>query len=102
MDWRNRKYFLVRLDPCAYDFRLKQLTRYGVKLHPPYNHVKREHIYNSVYDGDFSDITGISYVNFMLSCKSEDYDCITYELNKAKRRDEHVNYVELNKDMCGQ
>lgn len=102
MDWRNRKYFLVKLDPLSYDFRLEQLMRYGVKLHEPYNHIKREHVHSSTYDGDFSSITGISYVQFMLSCKSDDYDSVVYELNKGVRRDDDMKYVELTKEMCRQ
>lgn len=101
MDWRNRKYFLARLDPSTYKLRVAMLMKCGAKLHAPYNHIKRKHIHNSVYDGDFSDVTGMYYVNFMLSCKPEDYEIIVYELNKARRMDEYVRYVELNKDMCG-
>lgn len=105
MDWRERDYYLVALDYSSFNMRMEYLkcASETMKVHAPYNHIKASHPCKSNYDGDHHKITGIGYVQFMLSCKKEDSNEVEYELRKARIRDEYgSNFVKLTKEMCGQ
>lgn len=105
MDWRERDYYLVKLDNFSYKMRMEYLkwASETIKIHAPYNHIKAYHPCKSNYDGDHYKITGIGYVQFMLSCRKEDSNEVEYELRKACIRDEYgSNFVKLTKKMCGQ
>lgn len=104
MDYRKRKYYLVRLDYLSYTMRMKFLKLIdSVKIHSPYNHFRIYSSGGNNYDGNYQDITGMGYIQFMLSCQKEDSSLVEFELRKAERRDEcGCTFVELTKEMCGQ
>lgn len=105
MDYRKRKYYLVTLESYGYRERIKILKRIAPtsKISPPYNHIMRGNIDGSNYDGDHRNITGMSYVEFMISCKIEDSKLLEFQLREQKKQYGYgCNFVELTKEMCGQ
>ncbi len=103
MDYRERNYYLVRLDCWDYAMRMQylKLAAPSLKIHPPYNHFKNN---DSDYDAIFTHKLGLGgYWQMMLSCRKEDSEAVEYELSKAERRDGYGSRVlKLNKEMCGQ
>lgn len=104
MDYRERNYYLVSIDYCSHDMRLRyfKIAAPSLKIHPPYNHFK----YNDEdYDGNYLQNQGHSgYWQMMLSCKKENSDALEYELRKAVRNDRpsYSHFLKLNKELCGQ
>ena len=100
MDYRKRKYYLVRLDTCAFDMRMEylKLASSTLKIHAPYGHFEY-----GKYDGDYKSKTGLLCVQMMISCKKEDSELVEYELRKACRNDgSYSAFSELTKEVCGQ
>lgn len=108
MDYRNRNYYLVTIDPNAYDMRMRYFYNAApsLKMYGPYNHFK----YGKRYDGESTKgITQNTYWQLMMSCKKEDSEALEYELRKAKRMDKPENswslgsyFLRLDKALCGQ
>lgn len=99
MDWRKRKYYLVKISSEAREMRdknLKGISKY-VEFHPPYSHFAE-----GKYDGCFHRITEIVSPSYMLSCRKEDAEAVEYELRKAVRNDMNSKFCRLSKDACGQ
>lgn len=104
MDWRERNYYLVKTDYCSYKMRHEyyKLAAPSIKYHSPYNHFKKW-LGNNNGDSYHKEITGMFYVQEMISCKIGDSALLEYELRKAKRRDGYgSNFVKITKEMCGQ
>lgn len=97
MDYRHRNYYLVKLDPCAREMRIRyfKLASPSLKIHTPYYHIK--------YNNQSQDKINGRYWQMMLSCKTEDSDALEYELRKANRNDGFgSHFFKLNKGICGQ
>lgn len=103
MDYRDRNYYLVRIDSLSYDMRMQyfKLASPSLKIHPPYNHFKNN---DSDHDAVFTHKLGCgSYLNMMLSCRKEDSEAVEYELRKSERRDGYGSrFLKLDKELCGQ
>ena len=108
MDWRERKYYLIRLnDSTLYwwnrthnDFGWKYTTYYNmlkntihsIKFSSPYNHFKeywgkRKYGY---YDGD---VAGIKYVQFMVSCRKEYCDLFEKTMRELKKKIIRIMFI---------
>ena len=109
MDYRYRNYYLVTIDYCSYDMRMKyfRIVAPSLKIHSPYNHFKSN---DKEYDGEYTKTLGYGgYWRMMLSCKKEDENALEYELRKAKRNDKYSSlyctgshFLKLDKELCGQ
>ena len=102
MDYRKRKYFLVRLDYMMYKYRISQLKICvpSIKISPPYNHFTKN-ITIGTYDGNVKGVLGCWQM--MISCDKEHEGNLLYELRKAERRDVFgCKWFELTKEICGQ
>ena len=91
MDYRERKYYLLRLHCKYYNEELQILKKCvpSLKYHPPYNHYykKKKKIYgrhSTEYDGCY---TG-RYVHQMISCQLSEVDELMKFIN-------HYGYPEL-------
>jgi hypothetical protein len=78
-----------------------KLAAPSLKIHSPYNHFKPA-ISKSGYDANYRRITGMSYVQEMLSCRIEESGLLEYELRKASRNDHGSRFIKITKEMCGQ
>ena len=107
MDYRNRSYYLAKINYFSYDMRMHSyyLAAPSLKIHTPYNHFKGN---KEDYDGVYTRKMGYAgYWQMMLSCKKEDSESLEYELRKAERRD--VNhwcskpsyFLKLDKELNG-
>ena len=115
MDWRERKYYLVKLNEPSFPWWRKEHDDYGekykkhfrimkelapsIKLRKPYNHFK----YNKDEYGWDARMYGMDYVQYMVSCRKEHSEI--FELNMALLQEiepEHVFIQEITKQMCGQ
>lgn len=107
MDWRNRNYYLLRMDTDKYHIRMRLLKSIkSVKIHSPYGHFKYMHSISG-YDGGVGTIYDIGYVQHMISCKKEDEQYLEQLLNEMKEVDfslsyYNTNYMKLNREICGQ
>ena len=102
MDYRYRKYFLVKIPSDSYDMRLRyfRIAAPSLKIHSPYNHFTRN---IARYDGDYTRCHGLaSNWNMMISFKKEEYESLYYELRKSKRNDKGADFQELHKEFVGQ
>lgn len=78
MDYRNRRYFLIRL--YNRNGGLKKLKEEvpSLKVHPPYNHFnhpKKSTKYRNDYDGSIVNIHNkFETIHQMVSCKKEEAD----------------------------
>ncbi len=98
MDYRERDYYLAKIDYCSYDMRMKifRLAAPSLKIHAPYDHIKS--------NGQRQDKMNGCYWQMMLSCRKEDSEALEYELRKAERRDRvgFSRFVKLSKEICEQ
>ena len=98
MDYRERNYYLARIDYCSYDMRMRyfKLAAPSLKIHAPYDHIKS--------NSKIQDHLDNRYWQMMLSCRQEDSEALEYELRKAERRDRFgfSRFVKLSKEICGQ
>lgn len=99
MDYRQRDYYLARIDCYSYDMRMNifKIVAPSLKIHAPYGHIKS--------NGHMEqDRINNRYWQMMLSCRKEDSEALEYELRKAKRRDglNFSYFLKLNKEICGQ
>ena len=72
----NRRYFSVSFDSCSHNMRVSY-----VKLIPSVK-IRRDVIYSGYYQ-------------MMIGCNGEYCDILLFELNKAKRNDDWVNFKEI-------
>ena len=112
MDWRERKYYLVKLNEPRFPWWKKEHDDYGkkykshfklmkesvpsIKFRKPYNHFKS----NKGWDAN-TDL--MKYVQYMVSCKKEHsklFESVMYELQE--KEPDHVFIKEITKEMCGQ
>ena len=102
MDYRFRKYYLVKMPFDSYDMRLRffKIAAPSLKIHSPYNHFKEN---KKDYDGVYTRLIGLSSMwNLLISCNKEDSESLEYELKKSKRNDTGSNFLEVHKNLLGQ
>ena len=114
MDYRERKYYLVRLNDglspfwwvkghdnhgIRYDSYLKYFKDKikSLKISPPYNHIKTN-LDSGKWDGAIHEI---GYVQMLFSCRKHDVDRIEDIFKKILEYDDYFRYVELTKEICG-
>lgn len=113
MDYRNRRYFLIALsNEDLNEITTKFLADYNsVKFYSPYNHIRQynpknksgKNFENMRYDGEYKSITGLGYVQQMLSCSNEEAFFVEMDLKElAARRPSYNKFIEITKDMLGQ
>ena len=115
MDYRERKYYLVRLNDgtspfwwvkghgnhgVRYDSYLKYFKDNikSLKISPPYNHIKTNSD-SGKWDGA---IPEIGYVQMLFSCRKCDVDKIEDIFKETQEHDDYFRYIELTKEICGQ
>lgn len=97
MDYRTRNYYLVNIDTCSYEMRLRyyKMAANTLKIHPPFKHFK-----NSIVPRDCCNDT---CWQMLLSCKKEESEALEYELRKAERRDGlGSTFIKVDKELFGQ
>ena len=88
MDWRERKYYIVNFDWCAYEMRINNLRLIdSVKIYPYKNTEKQPDELNN---------RGV-YQN-LISVKIDNCESVEYELNKAIRNDDYCIWKEVKRD----
>ena len=93
MDWRDRKYYVVRFSPDSYDMRIRILKNIeGVKLYPSTNHK-----INTKFP-DEKEPRG--YYHVLIGCKTDIKDIVEFELRKAERNDWWVKWKEVQRKRC--
>lgn len=111
MDYRHREYYLVRFywfERAWMVHKLKELAP-SIKMHKPYNHfvykitdkLDKSQI-GMQYDGKYSDITGMHFVDTMISCKIDESDALEYELRKMTRYSKEFKFFKLSRECCKQ
>ena len=115
MDYRERKYYLVRLNDglspfwwvrghdnngIKYDSYLNYFKDEikSLKISPPYNHIKTN-LDSGKWDGAIHEI---GYVQMLFSCRKCDVDKMEDIFMKMLEHDDYFRYVELTKEICGQ
>lgn len=115
MDYRERKYYLVRLNDglspfwwvkghdnhgVRYDSYLKYFKDNikSLKISPPYNHIKTNSD-SGKWDGA---IPEIGYAQMLFSCSVYDVCKIEYIFREISKNDNYFCYIELTKEICGQ
>lgn len=95
MDYRKRKYYLIKTNHWSYTMRheIYKLAAPSIKYHSVQQY------------GSF--VPKFSWLHFtpneMISCLKEDTDTLEYELRKAHRRDgDGSNWIEITKELIGQ
>lgn len=102
MDYKQRKYYLVRFSYADFNYRMQMLKICvpSVRLHKPYNHFK------SCEGFDFNATQNMQmpvYWQMMVSCYPDHEEALLYELRKAKRNDDYgCDWMELTQSVCGQ
>lgn len=115
MDWRERKYYLVRFNDSTLGWWNKRHDDYGVgysdycsmikhtvptvKFGKPYNHFKHNNIKKDNYDGEIKEI---GYIQLLMSCRKENCHTLENILSDISCGDQYCIFKELNKEMCGQ
>lgn len=115
MDWRERKYYLVRFNDSTLSWWNKKHDDCGVgysdycstikhtvptvKFGKPYNHFKHNDIKKDNYDGE---IIEIGYVQLLMSCRKENCHILENILNDISCKDKYCIFKEITKDMCEQ
>lgn len=115
MDWRERKYYLVRFNDPTLNWWNKGHDDYGVryinycnmikriiptvKFGKPYNHFKKNNIKQYNYDGEIKEI---GYIQLLVSCRKE--NCLLFEniVQEISTNDKYCVLKEITKEMCGQ
>ncbi len=115
MDWRERKYYLIRLNNsflCWWDkehddygkkysnhYNVLKRTIPSIKISEPYNHFKiNDDKYG--YDGRLNEI---GYVQLMISCREKYCELLEKTIQEFQEKDpNHVVIKEITKEMCGQ
>lgn len=97
MDWTNRSYFLVRYSrPTAPEW----MGIDHVKCYPPYNHFKQKDwdVYPQ-YDGGSK---LMQLPSLLVSCNKNKSEELIGSFIKASRTDNWMQWIELDKEICGQ
>ena len=114
MDYKERKYYLVRLNDGTSPFwwfkgydnhgkRYNSSLKYfkdkidSLKISSPYNHIKTNPNKNK-WDGAMS---SIGYVQMLFSCRKCDVDKIENIFREMSEHDNYFHYIELTKEICG-
>ena len=77
MDWRNNRYFAVRLDSYCYDYQMAQLKKLPVRLRPvpPAHHVN--------FDREFEDeLNPRGYYHILVGCHMDAAEQVVFSLNE--------------------
>ena len=84
MDWRNRKYYLVRLSIEEYEYRIRQLKLIqGIRIHNP-TQLASTNTYNTSFKfKDEQEPRG--YYHFLIGCKTDISELVEFELRKSQR-----------------
>lgn len=103
MDYRYRKYFIVRL--YYYNENLKELqeTVPSLEVHTPYNHFTRKNNkYNHKYEYDGVALKKLVHV--LLTCRNEDVEKLENKINEMKQRynNDYIFIMPYNKELLGQ
>lgn len=117
MDWRERRYYLVRLNDSTLGWWQRGHDDYGekyknyynmlkrtvpsIKISEPYNHFLSNTKMSSYgYDGALKEI---GYVQLMISCRKEYCEIFEKTVFEIQENDpKHVVIKEITKNMCGQ
>lgn len=77
MDWRNNRYFAVRLDSCYYDYQMAQLKKLPVRLRP----VTPAHCIN--FNREFDDeLNSRGYYHILVGCHMDAAEQVVFSLNE--------------------
>lgn len=114
MDYRERRYYLVKLDDeslrwwnAGYDNFGRRYNKYldlfkseipSLKISPPYNHIKTNPD-SGKWDGAMPEI---GYVQMLFSCSKYDVDKIEDIFREILEHDDYFHCFELTKEICGQ
>lgn len=116
MDYRERRYYLVRFnDGSGFEWWSKNHDDFGrkfsnycnmlkgkipsIKIHKPYNHFKSNNKKKDNYDGEIKEI---GYVQLMISCRKEYYESFKKIISEIKEQDNCVVCKEITREMCEQ
>ena len=81
MDWRNRKYYLVKLSLEEYNYRIRQLKCIqGIRIHCPTQFTASNTCYTFK---DEQEKRG--YYQFLIGCIADVSEAVEYELRKSQR-----------------
>lgn len=114
MDYRERKYYLVRFNDGSgfmwwsrnHDDGGQKYSNYcnmlkhkipSIKIHKPYNHFRFDNIKKDNYDGDVKEI---GYIQLMISCRKEYCEAFEKIVSKIKEQDNYVVCKEITREMC--
>lgn len=75
MDWRNNRYFAVRLDCTIYEYQMRQLKELPVRLRP----VPESHGINAIYKDEK---TPRGYYHILVGCHLDVADDVLLSINK--------------------
>lgn len=116
MDYRERRYYLVRFNDGSgfmwwsknHDNNGQKYSNYwnmlkgkipSIKIGKPYNHFKSNNKKKDNYDGDIKEV---GYVQLMISCRKEYCDLFEEIVEEIKTRDNYVVCKEITREKCGQ
>lgn len=98
MDYRERKYYIVRLNKFNESMATLRRAVPSLEQHQPYNHFPRKNDVIDVYDGDKLR----RYVQTLLTCKKEDSEKLINTIKEISSPNNHIYIKELTKDVLGQ
>lgn len=110
MDYRERKYYLIRLQNYNEDIKILKDVAPSLKCNKPYNHFRDKGSGSSniistitglpsiVFDGDIIE----DYFQVLVSCRFEDVDNLEKQFNIFIESTKYFNYCELTKRYCKQ
>lgn len=116
MDYRERRYYLVRFSDSNLNWWNRGHDDYGIrydsyinmihheipsiKIHAPYNHFKTN-TDKYGYDGSMDDV---GYIQLMVSCRKTYIEQFENLISEIKTEDKYgvVVVKEITKEMCGQ
>ena len=103
MDYRERRYYLIRLYNRNGGIKKLKEEVPSLKVHPPYNHFnhpEKSTKYKKDYDGSSVNIHQFETIHQMVSCKIEE----SFKFEEVFREMYHpYNFItELEKWMCKQ
>lgn len=108
MDYRHRDYFLMVTDYENYAARHREykMAAPSVKFHAPYNHMRWDGRFRNcagdfvkglpVSDGKYYMVTGMRYVQEMVSCRKTETASFLECVKKG-----YTIITPLTKDLCG-
>lgn len=97
MDWRNNRYFAVRLDSYCYDYQMAQLKKLPVRLRPvpsvPWFKLRR---------GFDDELNSRGYYNILVGCHMDAAEQVVFSLNEilAGNNGSFVEVLSKKKNIC--